>query len=99
MHIAHIFEITDRDTVSDAWFMTVSLLDMLERSQQIGDYYNFREARLKVEKIYAIAEAHGIDKKHHDCLCGLSAAEHQLLERKVMKFFKLQIASLKHFIY
>jgi hypothetical protein len=33
------------------------------------------------------------------CLCGLSDGEHALLKRKMMRFFKLQVANLKHFVY
>ncbi len=99
VYISQIFEINDGDTVSDAWLITVSLIDMLERTQKIGHHYNLAEARLKVRKIYSIAEAHGIDKNNLCCSCGLSDAEHELLRRKMIKFFKLQVASLKHFIY
>jgi hypothetical protein len=97
--IADLFDISESDTVWDAWLNSVTLLDMLENIQQISQYYDFQEARNKIAKIYRLAESHAIDKKNRSCLCGLSDSEHALLKRKMMRFFKLQVASLKHFIY
>ena len=93
------FDISESDTVWDAWFNTVTLLDILENTQQISQYYNFQQARNKIAKIYMLAESHAIDKKNTKCLCGLSDGEHAFLKRKMMRFFKLQVANLKHFIY
>jgi hypothetical protein len=99
MPLADLFDISENDTVWDAWLNTVSLLDMLENIQQISQYYNFQQARNKIAKIYMLAESHAIDKKNMKCLCGLSDGEHALLKRKIMRFFKLQVTNLKHFIY
>jgi hypothetical protein len=94
--VADLFEVSDNDTVWDAWLTTVNLLDMLEHTHRVGQHYNFAQARDKISKIYAIAESHAIDKKV--CACGLSDAEHALLKRKVLTFFKLQLSNLKHFL-
>ncbi len=99
MPLADLFDISESDTVWDAWFNTVTLLDILENTQQISQYYNFQQARNKIAKIYMLAESHAIDKKNTKCLCGLSDGEHAFLKRKMMRFFKLQVANLKHFIY
>jgi hypothetical protein len=49
--------------------------------------------------VYAVAEAHSMDNKSASkCGCGLSDAEHAILKRKVMTFFKLQLSNLKRFI-
>jgi hypothetical protein len=96
---ADLFDITESDTVWDAWLNTVTLVDMLENIQQISRYYDFQQARTKLAKIYTIAESHAIDKKNARCPCGLSDAEHALLKRKMMRFFKLQVVTLKHFVY
>ena len=99
MSIADLFEISETDTVWDAWLTTVSLLDILEHTQQICHYYDFEQARSKIGKIYALAEAHAIDKSNTKCSCSLSDGEHALLKRKMMRFFKLQVVNLRHFIY
>lgn len=91
-----MFEIGDTDTVWDAWLMTVNLLDMLEGTQKVNELYDFAQARDKVAQVYSIAEKHRMDKEK--CNCGLSDAEHALLRRKVMTFFKLQVSNLKHFV-
>lgn len=96
MSIADAFEVGDGDTVWDAWLMTANLLDMLESTQKLGGLYDFVQARGKVAQVCAIAERHGIDRKK--CQCGLSDAEHALLRRKIMTFFRLQMSNLKHFI-
>jgi hypothetical protein len=96
---ADLFDISESDTIWDAWLNTVTLLDMLENTQQIRHYYNFQQARNKITKIYVLAESHAIDMKNTKCLCGLSDGEHALLKRKIMRFFNLQAANLKHFIY
>jgi hypothetical protein len=97
--LADLFDISESDTIWDAWLNTVTLLDMLENTQQISNYYNFQHARNKITKIYMLAESHAIDRKNTKCLCGLSDGEHALLKRKIMRFFNLQVANLKHFIY
>lgn len=94
--VADLFEVSDNDTVWDAWLTTVNLLDMLEHTHGVGQYYDFIQARDKIAKICAIAESHTIDKKA--CTCGLSDAEHDLLKRKILTFFKMQVANLKHFL-
>jgi hypothetical protein len=97
--ITNLFEISETDTVWDAWLTTVTLLDMLEHSQQIRCYYDFEAARTKIGKIYALAESHAIDKSNTKCSCSLTDGEHGLLKRKMMRFFKLQMVNLRHFIY
>jgi hypothetical protein len=99
MPLADLFDISESDTVWDAWLNTVTLLDILENIEQISQYYNFQQARNKIAKIYTLAESHAMDKNDMKCLCGLSDGEHALLKRKMMRFFKLQVANLKHFIY
>ena len=97
--VADLFDVSDSDTVWDAWLNTISLLDMLENIGQVSEYYDFRQSRTKIAKIYELAESHAIDKKNSKCSCGLSDGEHALLKRKMMRFFKLQLTNLKHFIY
>ena len=95
----NLFEISEDDTVWDAWFTTVTLLDMLEQTQKIHQYYDFDQARTRIGKIYALAEAHAIDNgTMPKCSCNLSESEHALLKRKMMRFFKLQVCNLKHFL-
>jgi hypothetical protein len=94
--VADLFEVSESDTVWDAWLTTVNLIDMLEHTHRI-EHYDFAQARDKIAKLCAIAEAHSIDKDM--CKCGLSDGEHALLRRKLMTFFKLQVANLKHFVY
>ncbi len=91
-----LFEVSESDTVWDAWLMTVNLIDMLEHTHRIENY-DFGQARNKIAKLCAIAEAHSIDSG--SCRCGLTNGEHGLLRRKMMTFFKLQVANLKHFVY
>jgi hypothetical protein len=90
--VADLFEVSESDTVWDAWLTTVNLLDMLEHTHRVGQQYDFAQVRNKV------AEAHAMDKQA-GCKCGLSDAEHTLLRRKVLTFFKLQVANMKHFVY
>lgn len=97
--VADLFDINESDTVWDAWLNTVTLVDILENSEHISYYYDFHQARDKIAKIYVLAESHAIDKKDKKCSCGLSDGEHALLKRKMLRFFKLQVANLKHFIY
>ena len=97
MSVADLFEVGENDTVWEAWLTTVNLIDMLEHTHRIGQYYDFAQARDKRAKLCAIAEAHSIDRGA--CKCGLSDGEHALLRRKMMTFFKLQVANLKHFVY
>jgi hypothetical protein len=97
--VADLFDINESDTVWDAWLNTVSLVDILENSEHISYYYDFHQTRDKIAKIYVLAESHAIDKKDKKCVCGLSDGEHALLKRKMLRFFKLQVANLKHFIY
>lgn len=94
-----LFDISDSDTVWDAWLNTVTLLDIVEKSEHIHRYYDFQQARNKIAKIYALAETHAIDNNGRKCSCGLTEGEHGLLKRKMLRFFKLQVANLKHFIY
>ncbi len=96
---ADLFDINESDTVWDAWLNTVTLLDILENFEHVSRYYDFQQARNKIAKIYMLAESHSIDKKNKRCSCGLSDGEHALLKRKMLRFFKLQLANLKHFIY
>ncbi|MEW6605801.1 MAG: hypothetical protein AB1351_14100 [Thermoproteota archaeon] len=96
MSVADLFEVSESDTVWDAWLVTVNLIDMLEYTHRIRQY-DFAQARDRIAKLCALAEVHSIDKG--TCKCGLSAAEHALLKRKMMTFFKMQVANLKHFIY
>lgn len=97
MSVADLFEVGENDTVWDAWLTTVNLIDMLEHTHRIDQYYDFAQARDRIVKLCAIAEVHSIDKGV--CKCGLSDGEHALLRRKMMTFFKLQVANLKHFVY
>ena len=97
MSVADLFEVSESDTVWDAWLTTLNLIDMLEHTHRMGQYYDFAQARDKIARLCAIAEAHSIDKGA--CKCGLSDGEHALLRRKIMTFFRLQVANLKHFVY
>lgn len=99
MSVAELFEVNDGDTVWDAWLTAVNLLDMLEHTHRMGEHYDFGEARTKIAKIYSIAEQHSIDKIEIQCTCGLSDAEHGILKRKILTFFRLQVCNLKHFIH
>jgi hypothetical protein len=94
--VADLFEVSENDTVWEAWLTTVNLIDMLEHTHRI-EHYDFGQARGKISKLCAIAEAHSIDRGA--CKCGLSAGEHALLRRKLLTFFKLQVTNLKHFVY
>jgi hypothetical protein len=96
--VADLFEVSESDTVWDAWLTTINLLDMLEHTHRVGQQYDFAQVRNKVAKVYAVAEAHAMDKQA-SCKCGLSDAEHTLLRRKVLTFFKLQVVNMKHFVY
>lgn len=96
MSIADLFAVSDDDTVWDAWLTTVNLLDMLESMQKLAGLYDFAQARDKVAQVCAMAELHRMDRER--CACGLSDAEHALLRRKVLTFFKLQVSNLKHFM-
>jgi hypothetical protein len=96
LSVTDLFEVDDSATVWDAWLTTVNLLDMLEGTQKVNKLYDFEQARVKVAQVYAVAEKHRIDKEN--CDCGLSDAEHALLRRKVLTFFKLQVSNLKHFV-
>jgi hypothetical protein len=98
MSVEELFEVADSDTVWEAWLTTVNLIDMLEHMDGIGEHYDFAESRNKVAKIYTIAEAHCIDKFESHCKCGLAAAEHALLKRKILTFFRLQVRNLKRFV-
>lgn len=97
MSAADLFEVSESDTVWDAWLAAINLIDMLEHTHRIGQYYDFAQAREKISRLCAVAEAHSIDRGA--CNCGLSDGEHALLRRKIMTFFRLQVANLKHFIY
>ncbi|MEO9363514.1 MAG: hypothetical protein ABI348_06390 [Nitrososphaera sp.] len=98
MSIADVFDVGEGDTVADAWLTTVNLLDMLEHAHRVEEgMYDFSQARDKIAKVYAVAEAHSMDRSGK-CGCGLSDAEHAILKRKVMTFFRLQVSNLKRFI-
>lgn len=99
MSVAELFEVSEDDTVWDAWLTTVNLLDMLEHTHRIGEVYDFGQARNKIAKICNVAESHKLDKNGTACKCGLSAAEHAMLKRKILTFFSMQVSSLKHFIH
>jgi hypothetical protein len=96
LSIADVFDVGEGDTVADAWLTTVNLLDMVEHAHRVEDLYDFAQARDKIAKVYAVAEAHSMDKGK--CTCGLSDAEHAILKRKVLTFFRLQVSNLKRFI-
>jgi hypothetical protein len=53
---ADLFDISESDSVCDAWLNTVTQLDMPENIQQISQYYNFQQARYNIAKIYMLAE-------------------------------------------
>jgi hypothetical protein len=95
--VADLFEVSESDTVWDAWLTTVNLLDMLEHTHRI-ERYDFGQARDRIARLCAIAEAHSLDRNTY-CKCGLSDGEHALLRRKMITFFRLQVANLKHFVY
>ncbi len=97
MSVVDLFEVSEGDTVWDAWLTTINLIDMLEHTHRMGQYYDFVQARDKIAKLCVIAEVHSIDRSLQ-CKCGLSESEHALLKRKMMTFFKLQVANLKHFV-
>lgn len=94
MSIADVFDVDDGDTVWDAWLAAVNLLDMIERTQKVK--YDFEDARERIAGVCAMADRHGIDKRK--CGCGLSDAEHAILKRKILKFYRLQVSNLKHFV-
>ena len=93
--VSDLFEVSESDTVWDAWLTTVNLIDMLEHTHRIKDY-DFPQARDRIAKLCRVAEAHSIDRG--SCTCGVSDAEHALIKRKMMTFFRLQVANLKHFV-
>ena len=97
MSVADLFDVGEGDTVWDAWLTAVNLLDMLEHSGQVPRY-DFGQARDRIAKICATAESHSIDKNAR-CTCGLSDAEHALLRRKILTFFRMQVNNLKHFLF
>jgi hypothetical protein len=72
---------------------------MLEHMDDVGQRYDFAAARDKIARIYSVADIHSIDRPELKCKCGLSAAEHELLKRKILTFYRLQVSNLKHFIY
>jgi len=96
--VTDLFEVSDSDTVWDVWLTAVNLLHMLANTHRIGLYYDFAQSRDKIAKLCAVEEVHSIDR-NVPCKCGLSDGEHSLLRRKMMTFFKLQVANLKHFVY
>ena len=68
-------------------------MSMLKYSQEFDDT-SFDKAKLSIYQIFEISEKHSIDK-NIPCTCGLSYAEHDLLKRKILKFYKLQLARIK----
>jgi hypothetical protein len=97
LSVSDVFEIGENDTVWDAWLATVNLLDMLEGSQRLSGLYDFAKTREMIASIYATAEQHRIDKDC-SCNCSLSYAEHALLKRKILLFFRMHLSSLKRFL-
>lgn len=97
--VEELFEVSDSDTVWEAWLTTINLVDMLEHMEGVGQQYDFAGTRNKIAKIYSVAESHAIDCSGCHCNCGLSEAEHALLKRKILTFFRLQVSNLKHFVY
>ncbi|MEO9319487.1 MAG: hypothetical protein ABI361_02325 [Nitrososphaera sp.] len=96
--IADLFVISDSDSVQDAWLTTVNLLDMLERANGVVESgCDLGQVRLNASKVLEAAEAHMLDDSS-DCGCGLSNAEHALLKRKILTFFRLQVENLKHLV-
>ena len=93
--VADLFTITESDSVWDAWLVVSNLLDMAEKSSPAG--YDFAHVRSQVAQVNKAAEDHFIDRKAM-CSCGLSDAEHSLLQRKIMKFYQLQVENLKHLL-
>jgi len=98
LSVADLFEVNETDTVWDAWLVAVNLLDMLEHTHGLEVNYDFDQVRERIAKICTIAETHSMDKTGSPCMCGLSDAEHSILKRKILKFFRLQVSNLKHFI-
>jgi hypothetical protein len=96
LSITDIFDVSEGDTIADAWLTAVNLLDMLEHANRVENLYDFAQARDKIAKVYAVAEQHALDKG--SCVCGLSEAEHAILKRKVMTFFRLQVSNLRRLI-
>ena len=99
MSVEDLFEVSDSDSIWEAWFTTSNLIDMLEHMEGLSSCYDFAEVRHKIAKIYSIAEGHLIDQGNMRCSCGLSEAEHALLKRKILTFFSLQVRNLKHFVH
>lgn len=97
MSSADLFEVDGDGSVQEAWFVASSLLDMLEQTQKLNGLYDFAQARDRTAQLRALAESHNMDTRAR-CACGLSDAEHALLRRKILTFFKLQVANLKHFL-
>jgi hypothetical protein len=96
--IADLYCIGEQDTLHDAWLTTVNLLDVVERSQRVSaGVYDFDEARSKISKVLLAGETHKLDS-NSGCVCGLSQAEHNLLRRKVLNFFRLEVDTLKHLL-
>lgn len=95
MSVADLFDIDDESTVWDAWLAAVNLIDMVERTHKVE--YDFEYARKRIADVSAIADRHGIDRRK--CGCGMSDVEHAILKRKILKFYRLQVSNLKHFIY
>ena len=96
MSITDLFEVSESDSVWDAWLTTVNLLDMLEHTYRVEGLYDFAGARDKIARVYAAAEALSMDRGK--CACKLSDAEHAELKRKMLTFFRLQVSTMKHFI-
>jgi hypothetical protein len=95
LSVVDLFDVDEGDTVWDAWLAAVNLLDMVERTHKVE--YDFEGARRKISDVCAMADRHGIDRRR--CGCGLSDAEHSILKRKILKFYRLQVSNLKHFVY
>ena len=96
--VGDFFAVDEQGSVRDAWLTATNLFDLAEQSQRIPPgVYDLADAREKASKILSASEAHKIDSKT-DCGCGLTPAEHGLLKRKMLTFFRLQVDSLKHLV-
>jgi hypothetical protein len=93
LSVDSIFDVNENDSVWDVWIRAVSLMSMLKYSQEFHETF-FDKAKLSIYQVFEISEKHSIDK-NISCICGLSYAEHALLKRNILKFYKLQLERLK----
>ena len=97
MSVEDLFEVTENDTVWDAWLTTVNLLVMLDHTNRIGQYYDFAQARHKIAKLCAMAEAHSIDR-NVPCKCGLRQRA-CVAQAQDDNIFQAEVANLEHFVF